>query len=299
VEGTMNLRTELIYERGFREINEDAYVINEKEKVLAVIDGATGLSGLSGKLAAETIQRELEHLTNVGSLRQTVLHANRLLGEKAAKQWNVPSIRDIPKEQRSSCGMVAVKISGHTLDYVHAGDCMLFLQYKNGTIRSLTYDHLFDLDSQSIEAFQKEYRTLLDKEENPNQWDMDKITSTFKQIRSKIRPILETNRRKLNTIDGYHALDGSDEAENFLEHGKIFMNKEVKAILLLSDGLQLINIDGTGMEVWHETAQFAFTNGLKALRDKVCSLEAEDPACFTYPRLKPSDDKTGILIHLI
>lgn len=51
-------------------------------------------------------------------------------------------------------------------------------------------------------------------------------------------------------------------------------------------------------EAWLEAARYTFTNGLAALEEKVIALEACDPACYKYPRLKFSDDKAGVLIRV-
>lgn len=120
----------------------------------------------------------------------------------------------------------------------------------------------------------------------------------MKAIDMENEPVLKENRNKLNTPQGYCALDGSNEVPRHIEYGSVNLF-HVKKILLLSDGLQLIHIEGSGFKVWDETARFAFQHGLRQLEKTVTAMELDDPACFTYPRLKPADDKTGILIHFM
>ncbi|OUM84399.1 MAG: hypothetical protein BAA01_00815 [Bacillus thermozeamaize] len=290
------MKIDIVYLKGVNEVNEDAYVADEQKGVYAVIDGATGLDGLSGKLAAETIQNALQKMCATDSLLESVLKGNQTLGALAANEYGVSSISEIPKEKRSSCGMAAIRIRDGRMDYVHAGDCMLFLQYEDGTIRHLTHDHLFRLDACSIAELKKRWDSKLQPGENPNHWEPEKMSSAFKKIREEIKPVLKENRNKLNTPQGYCALDGSDEVPRHIEYGSVNLF-HVKKILLLSDGLQLIHIEGSGFKVWDETARFAFQHGLRQLEKTVTAMELDDPACFTYPRLKPADDKTGILIH--
>lgn len=289
---------EIIYKKGANPVNEDEYVVNQEASLFAVIDGATGLNGLPGHLAATVIKHTFATAAKETPLLETVKTANKNLQNEILKITNASTIEQIPKSQRSSCGLVAAKIiNGLSMEYVHAGDCMMFLQYDDSYIRAVTYDHLAKLDTVSIQAMTNEWRKLLKNDEVPNSWNPDAIQGALKNIREKIMPILISNRNMLNTQGGYCVLDGSKEAIQFLEHGMIQLH-HVKQILFLSDGLVLPNKKASGQEIWEKTAKFAFDKGLDLLAQAVENDENEDPACFHYPRLKPADDKTGILIKL-
>jgi len=200
-------------------------------------------------------------------------------------------MNEISKEKRSSCGIAAIKIIQETLqvEFVHSGDCMLFFQLDDGEIRAITYDHLSRLDSIAILKFhQLLTQASKDKEIDEN---------IFRECRTAIHDILVENRRKMNTKEGYGVLDGSKEADDHIEYGLLSL-KRVKKILLLSDGLQLPTKKASGQQAWLETAEFAFQVGLDHLFNHIQTLETGDPFCIEYPRLKPADDKTGILIHL-
>lgn len=279
---------EKVYEKGINEVNEDDFILDQSHQLYAVIDGATGLGGLSGKLASSTIREGLLDKKSQGTLLEQAEFANKLLGERTLEFTKTESIDDLPKEQRSSCGIAAVKINRekNQLEYIHAGDCMLFIQYIDGTIRTVTFDHISPLDSIAI----AEFEVLVKK----NLADISNVTieqakKLLDQERTAIMDILRENRAKLNTLGGYGILDGSQEANEFTEYGIISLNR-IHKLLLLSDGLQIPS------STWEDTAQYAFENGLGALSNRITDQEINDPLCIAYPRLKIADDKTGILL---
>lgn len=287
----MNINFETIYEKGSGKENEDGFVINKEAGLFAVLDGATALvkNNVTGATASSIVKAVLDKENHEGNLLTTILKANRILGTRVLeyfKEQGYKNVESIPKVERSTTGAIAIKIHHNRLEYVQAGDCMLFVQYENGEIRTLTYDQVSALDQLSIEKAQ-EVHSKLEKQEPKG--DIHQI------VRERILPIIKKNRNMLNTDQGYGILDGSKEAERFLESGSITLNN-VKKILLLSDGLQLPNVKAGGIACWEETAKLAFDKGLEHLYQTVQGMEDSDPEGKVYPRLKPSDDKTGILI---
>ncbi|MFB4168362.1 protein phosphatase 2C domain-containing protein [Virgibacillus sp. JSM 102003] len=288
----MNLKITKLYKKGDKEINEDAYVINEDARIFAAIDGATGLDGIPGYVASQAVQEELQQVTQAKSLYKGILSANETLSEKTVEYYETnfkkldnSSINEIPKRQRSSTGVAAIQFDqkGLSFDYFHAGDCMLFLKYENGEIRTVTYDLVQYLDQVAINEVVKL------READGNELDI-------RDLREKVKPILLQNRDKLNSADGYGVIDGSDEAFDYIEYGRIPLNR-VTGILLLSDGLLLPTaLDET--DAWSNTAEIAFTSGLVGLLGEVEEREEADPQCIKYPRMKKRDDKTGLLVEL-
>lgn len=275
-----------VYKRGNRKINEDAYVWNEQAGIFATIDGATGLDGAPGHVASGTVQKVLDEAMGVRSLFSMLKAANRLVGEAAVHHLGmagVTAIDKIPKQKRSTCGVAAVSLDENRLffDYIHAADCMIFLQYTNGDIWPVTFDILHYFDQKAIDQIVKLRR------ESDNRVDMD-------EARAHVKPTLLENRAKLNTAEGYGVIDGSEDALDHLEYGRLSL-KKVTGILLLSDGLLLpTEIDESN--AWEQTATIAFNDGLDGLVGKVETRENSDPQCEKYPRLKMKDDKTGLLI---
>ncbi|OLN24124.1 hypothetical protein BTO30_01550 [Domibacillus antri] len=294
----MKLHIESVYIRGQHSINEDAYVMNEQKKLFAVMDGATGLGGLPGSMAAEIVKQSLD-TPGDQTLLQKVITGNKLLGEAVEKK-TCRSISSIPKYERSTCGLAAIQLQDRTMDFVSAGDCMLFVQYKNHSIRMLTFDQIDKLDALSIRKMQQLWeQKAAETETHPNELSMEEMKKILEEIRTGIAPLLRTNRDKLNTEDGYGIIDGSPEAAGFLETGSLPL-LDAKKILLLSDGLKIHTKKEhpSQSDEWLKSAQMAFEKGLHHLADQIIKIEESDPSCYEYPRLKQHDDKSGILISL-
>lgn len=283
-----------VYKKGMKDINEDTCVINHDARIYAAIDGASGLDGVPGYIASQVVQDELhasEQKNN--TLHERIHAANEKLGEKMIAYYQKtiakltkPTIGSIPKKQRSSTGVAAIQLDEDhsSFDYVHAADCMLFLLYENGDVRPMTYDLLDYLDQIAIDEIVR-----LRAMEGNDALNMG-------ELREMVNPILLKNRGKLNTNEGYGVIDGSNEAMDHLEWGRVSL-KRVKKILLLSDGL-LLPAEYNEENVWEKTARIAFDKGLDGLVEEVELRELGDPDCRSYPRLKTKDDKTGILLGL-
>src|SRR5699024_5321698 len=108
------------------------------------------------------------------------------------------SISNIKATERSTTGVAGIQFDENRafLTYVHAGDCMIFLQYENGAIRTLTHDVVQYLDQQAIQEVQR----LREMPEAEN--------VQIESYVAKIKPTLIENRKKMNTNDGYSVLDG-------------------------------------------------------------------------------------------
>ncbi|MFD1449030.1 hypothetical protein [Oceanobacillus profundus] len=146
-----------VYRNGDKEINEDAFVVNVAKNIYAVIDGATGLDGIPGHIASYTIKEELEQKNRSSSLLEQIKSGNKKLANHSISYFNqwiekIAGFEEIQRNQRSSAGIAAIQIDEHdnSFEYVHAGDCMLFLQFDNGEIRTVTYDFVKHLDQIAI-----------------------------------------------------------------------------------------------------------------------------------------------------
>ncbi|GAA0433829.1 hypothetical protein GCM10008983_08010 [Lentibacillus halophilus] len=284
------MRINTVYKQGGTGSNDDAYVINEQAGVLAAIDGATGLDGIPGHLASHTVQTHLQAMTPSHGLWESIADANKAVNGETIGYYqthireSIARLDDIPKNQRSSTGLAAIQLhpDHHHFHYIHAGDCMLFLKYENGDIRPVTYDLIQYLDQQAITE-------LVKQRQKNNDHNLD-IT----ELRNEINPILLHNRNQLNTMNGYGVIDGSDEAMDHLEYGRLSL-KRVTHMLLLSDGL-LLPTELNDDNAWLQSASIAFDYGIDGLLHAVEEREMADEQCRIYPRLKPSDDKTGLLV---
>lgn len=282
-----------IHKKGYGAVNEDAYAINRKNSIYAVMDGATGLESLSGDIASRAVQQKMLQENPEQTLLKRITQANQFIAEETVKSYEAmeekfagSSIEDIPKLQRSSTGAAIIQLNQDlvSFDYVHAGDCMIILQYENGDIRFITYDLISSLDQRAIEELVRLQNETATK------------YLSFAEKKEHLKPLLKENRRQLNTKHGYGILDGSKAAIQHLEYGRIAL-KRVQQILLISDGLQIpFGLEET--KVWKKTAAYAFQHGLDKLLENIENRETEDTECIVYPRLKPADDKTALLLEL-
>lgn len=299
------MKIDSIYTKGTRQTNEDAIVVNNSQDIYAVIDGATGLGGLSGSIAANIVKRNLDNPSSL-SLLDRVLEGNNELRKEVELTSGEDKVKidDIPKFKRSSCGLVAIKFhrneSGQPvlLEYVSAGDCMLFIQFRDSLIRQVTYDHLDRLDQIAISYIQTKWEIELQNIEDIYTLPVEQLKEKQIQFRNEVQEQLQTNRNKLNTFEGYGIVDGDYNVEQFLEYGKIpFI--DIEKVLLLSDGLKLhTHRNAKKPETWLSTAKYAFEHGLEQLEKHINEIEESDPVCVNYPRLKQHDDKSGIVINL-
>jgi hypothetical protein len=292
------MKIETIYRKGNRAINEDCFVINKVDRIFAVIDGATGVGGLSGDIASGIIREALE--VEYGDLSERILKGNAKLGRKTVEALGESTMEETPKYKRSSCGLAAIQLPlfGVRMKYATAADCILFLQYKNNEIRQVNHDLVDPLDHAVIELVQEQWKRYVSEKDDPNEWDLSKIKQILQEIREIIQDSLQENRNKMNTPEGYNIIDGSKETKEFMESGVIPLIN-VRKILLLTDGLKIHSHRLEPIEnEWLYSAKMAFEHGLSHLEKTIMDMEINDPACYQYPRLKQHDDKTGILIHL-
>jgi len=110
-----------------------------------------------------------------------------------------------------------------------------------------------------------------------------------------IRQGLVANRQLANTPDGYGVLNGQKAAEHFIVSRRIPL-QNVQAMLLMTDGLAFPgakNEDELGVV---EAVSHVQRKGLVNYALWLVEQEQADSACLRFPRVKVSDDKTGIWI---
>src|SRR5699024_5729952 len=104
------------------------------------MDGATGLETLSGDIASRVVKKEILKESPDQALLERVTKANQRTGEATVARYKEigvaveeDSIEHMAKLHRSSTGAAIIQFiqAQTTFDYVHAGDCMIVLQYDN------------------------------------------------------------------------------------------------------------------------------------------------------------------------
>lgn len=250
------MKISTVYQKGNRDINEDAIVVDTNKNIFAVIDGATGLGGLPGSLASGIIKESLEKDTPI-EMKDKIIEGNIRLRAAAESNYGEQlSLEQIPKHKRSSCGLAAIKINKNpqgeasSIDFISAADCMLFLQFSDSSIRQITFDHIDKLDGVAISTIQKAWCDYLKIAPNIEDISIEKQKQMHNTFRENVQEMFQTNRNKLNTLEGYGIIDGDPPAEHYLEFGHIPLIS-VRKILLLSDGLKLhTHRESENQETW-------------------------------------------------
>ncbi len=287
----------LIYEDGINKELEDAYVSDTKNNRFAVIDGESGFDLFSGAEAAHIVRRFLLDKTYENDSLDHILRAANMEMRRTKKGrmlWD--DFADIKKHTRNCCSVAAVQIRDDQLHYIQTGNCMIFVQYENGTIRSITYDHKAKMQEKYIRKWKGTFNTL--KKTLRLNYSEKKLDQCYENARTLIQPFHMQYRESVNTYKGYGTIDGSRESSDFWDKGSIPL-MDMKKIALVTDGLQLLSHKPPGYERWMDTAKHIFNRGLKSACSKNIIMEKNDPYCLQYPRVERSDDKTGILLEVL
>lgn len=280
---------ESISVKGSNEWNEDALICNEKANIYGVVDGATSLvpyrskdGETGGRRASQIVKKYFERISiseNTRSLEELMIGANDELGMEMEKEKI-----DISKNENVwTTGAAVIRIRAHHIEFVQAGDCMITALYSDGTYRVITRDQIAYFDNNTKKEWVKAVKDGL---------------RTQKEIRNRVEPLIKEQKSKMNTIDGYSVLDGSIEANLFLESGKI--NRiNLTGLIICSDGLFIHDeIDSSvKYDPMDELVKKISLLGLEGFIHYLNAIEEKDPECLRFPRTKKSDDKTGIYLQ--
>lgn len=274
--------------KGSSPCNEDALVEQPSLNMYGVIDGATSLVPFEGKngetggyfasrLTADFLHGMPSIKDQDWSPADALLQANNKLREEMMGH----GIQADRKEELWGACAVLIRIKEDYIEYAQAGDCMLTAVYADGSIRTVTHDQLAHVDNKTrllwAEGIADGLRT------NAELW-------------AYVKPQIISGRHAANTAQGYAVLNGDPELSRYLESGRI--NRiQLKALLLMSDGLYTPKPAGFPTAVAEEVTQSVLNMGLEGYLNWLIQLEAGDPHCLLYPRVKESDDKTAIWIE--
>ncbi|MCZ8511594.1 protein phosphatase 2C domain-containing protein [Paenibacillus filicis] len=266
-------------------MNEDALIVNSKDNVYGVADGATSLTDYrnasghtGGYIAAHILASTFQQVPLAARLEEVVTQANDTL-RKSMLEAGV-DIAD--KRQLWSAAFVLFRVNDTYIDFVQAGDCMLFAKYMDGTYRRVTHDQVAHADRITL---QKRREAIVQG-----------ITDPAK-IREYVYPTLCENRRKANTCEGYAVLNGEPGLSRYLEAGRL-SRARLTRLYAITDGLFHCLADVNPDETWTKMLADIDSQSLDTYVANLVRMEQGDPDCSKYPRLKISDDKTGIVLDL-
>lgn len=251
---------------------EDAFVINDRLGMYAVMDGATPIDQFKDSdrhngayLAANIFKKHFESLKTASHLHHEIVYANKLL--KQAMKNNDINLDSKP-ELWSTCVSV-VQISENYLEYASVGDTMILACNKLDEINVLTVNSVKNISA----------RARMNRELKRSNGIQIPDETFFEDEQNKIRD----HRKMANTPNGYSVANGMDEVKNFIQHGML-PTKNLKHVLIVSDGMY--DPKGNLREVYKKIEAI----GLENYVEHLCSREKKSN--------NHSDDKTGVLLRL-
>jgi hypothetical protein len=296
-------------------------VLESKREDESLLDVVARASRKLAEVAVEKFEEKMQQ----GGLREEVV-AKYLQGieekKRAARGRALTAEEKVtcidPAYSTATCGAIML-IDPHkeTAEIFQVGDCMVAVQRENGQVDVLTEDCVARSDFFSYLDYQKAVEELM-KRLPPRQLfsisqfyalSKEEQEKMHKEAREMIKSTLRIGRMNANnpnvrkddpTFDiSYPVFNGTPL--NLKDHYKNISLKDVKSIVMLSDGLLISQpkISQSMKEAWKLTAKAVFSKGLKGLLGIIQWQEIVDPfARFFRDRLKPDDDKTILKMDL-
>ena len=269
-------------------VNEDGWgYAGTPDDVTAawVFDGVTGINGRnylpSGNDAAWLVAQAHGHLRGLAGkdmpLQEILLHLVQALIDDwhhATTELGFPEDYDPP----AAC-LVLVKRYGKSWKALRLGDSCLLAGFNNGAPAQVVapLKNVFD-DWLSAEARKRRDAGVFD----------------VKALLAEFRPQLKQGRSVRNTPKGYGILEANPAATRFAEY---FELGTPQTILLCTDGYYravdhyYLHSDASLLKASLEA------EGIGRVLQDMRALEANDPACEKYPRFKPVDDATAVMLR--
>jgi hypothetical protein len=232
---------------------------------------------------AEAFDRQLRA---AGAMNSPTLH--ELLAsatERIAQEFQSLSTR-APRgrgEHPSAAGVV-VRARAGAFDYWSVSDCQLIVAPPTGQPFALGPNPEAEAGDRALAQRLRELRA-------------SSSFGTWRTARDELLPGIRQVRTLMNRPDGYGVLSLTMPPEAFIRQGQAVAPPGT-LVLLATDGFTRL------ADVFHrypavDLARAAATNGLSSLLGELRTLESADADCVGYPRTKPHDDASAILIRFI
>lgn len=269
--------------KGVGDVNEDFVTVTQQSAW--VIDGATGLTDrvFSSEesdgywIAKKYDERIKDYINESEELSVIIQRCAEEIREEYKKMTEESSIDEAAKP---SAAIALLRWEEDQIEYFVLGDCGFLAFNRRSQIKNVFGEGPRKYD----EAVINDLHNLVTNEE-----------LEYEEAYEHVRPQLKEHRRLKNSPSGYWTLGLSAEAIDHADVGSLSTN-EITSGLLMTDGFEVINTVFDVFKNWKATHDYLETNGLnrgiRVLRD----IERGDPACRRYPRLKPSDDASVVIL---
>jgi hypothetical protein len=281
---------EIVWEAGGTGANEDAagHVQGGGGAAAWVLDGATGLAGRefvpgAASDAAWYARRLSAALSNRSLTEQPLADLFRAVIADIAADYRaaVPVDSVPPYGLPSAAGIWVRRRDGGRLEMAGLGDCRLL--FKSGR------DAIVCFGGGAADCADEWLNTAVRRLHEGGVTDPA-------AVRVQLDGLLRAGRAMMNRPGGYWVFSVEPAAADHLECADFGLTGPA-TLLLVSDGFYRL-IDTYGAHDADSLLEAAGKRGLKALYDDLSRIEADDAECHRYPRLKPADDATAMLIEI-
>lgn len=254
--------------------NQDAYAV--LGRVLVVLDGSSTylppVSDRNGRWFARTLLGALRDRLPDSSSSLTCILADAIAQVRDDHQL---------KPGSPSSTVLMTRINDDTLDVLVLGDSTLVIQHSDDTCTSITDDRLGRIAASQRQAYLKQLHT----------------GGGYDSQHARLLADLQAEQHLFrNQPKGYWIAESDPDAARHAI-SRTYPIDQVQALLLLTDGAAAsVTTYGTP-STWHELIHQVASNGAQQALKDLHQLEETDPAGQRWPRAKPHDDKTAILVR--
>jgi Protein phosphatase 2C len=173
-----------------------------------------------------------------------------------------------------------VRVCEEGVEFANLGDCRILWRPPDGrVVKSFGSSRVTELDGNVVKEIERLHR--------------EGYTS-HELVRQAIVPMIEANRKLKNTPEGYWILDVSGEGVSQLQ-ATVVEPADVETVLLCTDGYYRL-VDTYHTRTDQSLLSDSVNSGVSAMIRELREIERMDAQCLKYPRMKTSDDATGVLV---
>jgi hypothetical protein len=272
-------------------INEDGYGLWPREVPRAawVLDGVTGINDralLPGPSDAAWFVAQVQEILPAlfaaspeMRIADLIAALTRELELRQSVSWVDP--RGADGRETPAASFALVRLLGEEIEVARLGDCLVLLEATDGTVTVMDHPVL-----EQIEAETK--RAMLDLRAAG--------MTDPQQVRDRMIPMLQAQRRRRNCADGYGVLAAEQSCVPMIQVDRV-PAASLRRVLLASDGYYRL-VDHYGAMTDTELVRRTGAEGADALLKELRAIEDADSLAMTYPRLKIRDDATALLIDV-
>jgi hypothetical protein len=264
-------------------VNEDRW--GTREGVVWLLDGATGLAAqrvLPGPSDALWLVDEVDAgLRERATRDEPPAEILRPIVRKAQQEFARVALRpDAPLADRPCASLILLRLRDDGIELAGLGDCHIVYRDAAGATCCFGTSGVTALDERLVEEVIR----------------LQAQGVAHDQIWPLVLSMTRRHRALMNLPEGYWTLDLTDRG---LDHFEIahLPARSGEPFLLLSDGFYRL-VDVYRRYGYDTLLAAAEASGLAPLLDELRAIETGDAACREYPRLKPRDDATAVLVRV-